>query len=350
MTLFRTGLSTGTCAAGAAKAAAMVLVTGNGPDHVEVGLPGGQRVRLPVIGAGWLSGAAAQATIRKQAGDDPDVTDRAEVVARARFSDRTGVCFRAGEGVGTVTRPGLQVSPGEPAINPVPRQMIRAAVGEVTDRGLEVTIAVPGGVELAGRTFNPRLGIVGGLSILGTTGIVRPFSTPAMREALKCAVGVARASGEPSVVVVPGGIGERAARQRFRLGCAEVIEAGNEWGYALDEIAAAGFERILIVGHPGKLGKLAAGWWDTHSSCSGSAVPVVQAIIAALLQRQAPAVPSVEGMFEALGVEERRRVGEALARRVLEAAAARFRGTITVALVTMAGNLLGLAGESERWT
>jgi cobalt-precorrin-5B (C1)-methyltransferase len=347
--LFRTGFSTGTCAAGAAKTAALLLVSGERPEQVEVGLPDGSRVSLRVVRADRLGDAAAEAVVRKDAGDDPDVTDGAEVVAQVAFAGTAGVLFRAGEGVGVVTRPGLQVLPGEPAINPVPRQMIRASIGEVTDRGVEVTIAIPGGADLARKTFNPRLGIVGGLSILGTSGLVRPFSTPALREALKCTVAVARASGERSVVLVPGRIGERAARRAFRIAPAEVIEAGNEWGFIVDEISSAGFERLLVVGHPGKLGKLAAGWWDTHSARSGSALPVVHALIEELLKQEAPASPTVEGVFEALAQDERRRVAEALAMRVVVAIARRFSGSVTVALVTMAGDLLGLAGEVASW-
>ena len=147
--------------------------------------------------------------------------------------------FVAGEGVGTVTKPGLQVPPGEPAINPVPRQMILAAIRDVTARGVRVEISLPGGREIAAKTFNPRLGIEGGLSILGTTGIVRPYCTRALQDALKCTLDVAAACGVTAPVLVPGNIGASAARRHFSLREEQVIEAGNEWGFVLDLLFAA---------------------------------------------------------------------------------------------------------------
>jgi cobalt-precorrin-5B (C1)-methyltransferase len=227
--------------------------------------------------------------------------------------------------------------------------MIRAALREVTDRAVEVTVAIAGGAELARRTYNPRLGIVGGLSILGTSGRVVPFSHPALREALCCAVRVARASGEQDAVLVPGRIGERAALRSFRIRSQQVIEAGNEWGWVLDQVSKEGFERVLVVGHPGKLGKLAAGCWDTHSSRSGSALPTVLAVVAAVSRRHVPDSATVEGLFTALMPDERRKVAEALAARIAEAIATRFAGPLTVALVNMGGELLGSNGEVASW-
>ena len=176
-----------------------------------------------------------------------------------------------------MTKPGLAIPPGEPAINPVPRRMIREAVREVTPRGVRVTISIPGGGELARKTFNPRIGIVGGLSILGTTGIVRPFSCSAIRETLRCTLNVAAAAGIRAPVFVPGHIGERAARAHFRVADEQIVEVGNEWGFVLDEALGRPFSALLILGHPGKLAKLTAGDWDTHSGRSGSALPVVAA-------------------------------------------------------------------------
>ena len=213
------------------------------------------------------------AAVRKDAGDDPDVTHGLEVRVRLSWDDARlhgHATFVAGEGVGTVTKPGLQVPPGEPAINPVPRQMILAAVREITARGVRVEISVPGGREIAAKTFNPRLGIEGGLSILGTTGIVRPYCTRALRDALKCTLDVAAACRVTAPVLVPGNIGARAARRHFSLRDEQVIEVGNEWGFVLDLLSRHAFRAVMLLGHPGKLAKLAAGQWDTHSSRSGS--------------------------------------------------------------------------------
>ncbi len=186
----RTGFTTGTCAAASAKAATMLLSGLLDTREVEVGLPDGTRVTLPVEAAA-RNRVFAEASVRKVAGDDPDVTDGCLVTARVEWAEDSEIRLLAGEGVGMVTKPGLSVPVGEPAVNPVPRLMIRDAVREVTDRGLSITLAIPGGKELAKKTFNPRLGVEGGLSILGTSGIVRPFSTPALRDALKCALSVA---------------------------------------------------------------------------------------------------------------------------------------------------------------
>jgi cobalt-precorrin-5B (C1)-methyltransferase len=349
VTLFRTGYSTGTCAAAAAKAAVLLLESGMATKLVEVGLPDGRRVSLPVARTQRLGEGTAEAAVTKDAGDDPDVTHRAEIVVSVTFSSGREVTFMAGEGVGTVTRPGLQVPPGEPAINPVPRRMIRDAVREVTERAVVVTLAVPGGAELARGTFNPRLGIVGGISILGTSGLVRPMSSPALREALRCFVQVAQASGERALVLVPGKIGERAARRWFNVSVDQVIEVGNEWGFLLDEISAAASARVLVVGHPGKLAKLAAGFWDTHSSRSPSALPTVSSLVSTLLGQEAPGSPTVEGVLGALGAAERELVCNALAARVAEAIATRFAGSVATALVDMAGELLGLAGDIASW-
>ena len=161
--------------------------------------------------------------------------------------------------MGTVTKPGLAIPPGEPAINPVPRRMIREAVREVTPRGVRVTISIPGGGELARKTFNPRIGIVGGLSILGTTGIVRPFSCSALRESLRCALNVAAAAGIRAPVLVPGHIGERAARAHFRVADEQVVEVGNEWGFVLDEAAPASLFGPPDRGPSGKAGEADGG-------------------------------------------------------------------------------------------
>ena len=209
----RRGMTTGTCAAAAAKAAAIVLTGGAAPAEVEVRLPGGETVRVPILSVERRAdGTAITAAVLKDAGDDPDVTHGLTVQAALSWDDAADVRFIAGEGVGTVTKPGLQVPPGQPAINPVPRQMIAAAIRDVTARGVRVEISIPGGRQIAAQTFNPRLGIEGGLSILGTTGIVRPYCARALHDALKCSLDVATACGVTSPVLVPGNIGLRAAR------------------------------------------------------------------------------------------------------------------------------------------
>jgi len=347
----RTGFTTGTCAAAAAKAATMVLEGKLAPGNVEVCLPDGSRATLAVAATGRVSDSA-WAAVRKDAGDDPDITDGVLVEASVSWLAADGVVIAAGEGVGTVTKPGLALSPGEPAINPVPRRMITDAVREVTDRGIKVVISIPGGKELADKTFNPRLGVIDGLSILGTSGVVRPFSSSALRDALKCSLNVAAACKVSAPVFVPGRIGERAARRHFRLSPEQLVEVSNEWGFILDQTAEYEFERLLIMGHPGKLGKLADGNWDTHSARSRSAVGFVTSLAERLFHRDiGERSPTVEGIFSSLPESERKPLADELARLIGEAASQRTgeRFTVAVALVNLRGVFLGYHGDLRPW-
>jgi cobalt-precorrin-5B (C1)-methyltransferase len=264
----RTGWTTGTCAAAAAKAAAAALLSGRPQRRVEVGLPGSaRRVAFPVaacaLGDGW-----AEAVVVKDAGDDPDVTNGARLTARLSFRADPGLRLEGGEGVGTVTRPGLGLEVGGPAINPVPRRQIAAAVGEVVDlstRGALAVISVPGGDRMARRTTNARLGIVGGISILGTTGIVRPFSTAAWRASVEQAIDVIAAEGLGTVVLSTGGRTERAAMRLYPdLDEVCFVEVGDFTGHALRRAVARDLDRCAFVGMAGKLAKLGAGVMMTH--------------------------------------------------------------------------------------
>jgi cobalt-precorrin-5B (C1)-methyltransferase len=349
MTL-RSGYTTGACAAAAAKAAARLLTGEAEIKEVEIDLPDGERVRFPVV---WSRRGPdrAEAAVRKDAGDDPDITHQAIVQAGVEWLPNPGVEFQAGAGVGVVTKPGLAVPPGEAAINPVPRKMIRDSVREVTDRGLRVTVSIPDGEALAARTFNPKLGVVGGLSILGTTGRVRPFSCPALQESLRCALQVARALGLQDLVFVPGHIGERAARRHFPLKPEQVIEVSNEWGYMLEQALLEKIPRLLVLGHPGKLVKLAQGQWDTHSSRSGSALPFIQEIAARFFPPSTIESTTVEGFLAAWPDDTRRDLGGRLAKLVLNAVAEKTRKAISLAvvLINLQGDWLGSAGDLSPW-
>ena len=263
----RTGFTTGACATAAAKAAAVRLMTGAFPDPVEITLPRGQRVAFALVeaeaGAGW-----ARAGVQKDAGDDPDVTHGAVILATVRRAPGGDVTFRAGAGVGTVTRPGLPIAPGEPAINPVPRQMIAAALAEVAPGGWEVEISVPGGAELARQTWNPRLGIEGGISILGTTGIVRPFSCAAWIASIHRGIDVARANGVGHAAGSTGATSERVAQARFALPDHAMLDMGDFAGGLLKYLRRNPVPRLTIAGGFGKLTKLAQGALDLHSARS----------------------------------------------------------------------------------
>ncbi len=254
----RTGWTTGTCASAAAKAAAIGLVQGTAPREVEVGLPAGRRVRFAVEVE-----APSRCVVVKDAGDDPDCTDGARMTAEVAEASTSSLV--AGPGVGTITKPGLGLDVGSPAINPVPRRMIAAALAEATDAPLAVTFSVPAGEDMAARTSNARLGIVGGISILGTTGIVRPFSTAAYRASVTQQIDVAAAQGASTVVLATGSRSERAA-MRLRPDLPEVcfVEVGDYTGTALRKAAAAGIRHALLVAMAGKITKLAAGVMMTH--------------------------------------------------------------------------------------
>ena len=262
----RTGWTTGTCASAAAKAAVTGLVEGRPPARVEVGLPDGRRVSFAVDDTDPRR--PGHAAVIKDAGDDPDVTDGAHVTVDAAWASAgpdPGVRLLAGPGVGTVTLPGLGIDVGRPSITAVPARMIRAAVAEVTDRPVVVTISVPGGEAMAARTSNARLGIVGGISILGTTGVVRPFSTAAWRASVVQQVEVAAAQGQGHLVLSTGGRTDAAA-QRLLPELPQVcfVEVGDFTGVALRRAVAVGADRVSFVGMAGKIAKLADGVMMTH--------------------------------------------------------------------------------------
>jgi len=266
----RRGWTTGACATAAARAAYEALLTGRFPDPVTITLPGGQRPAFALAYEGRGEGFAAAGVI-KDAGDDPDVTHGALVVAEVRAgAPGSGVRFLAGEGVGTVTRAGLPLPPGEPAINPVPRRMMGQAIAEVASaRGAagdaQITVSVPGGERLAERTWNGRLGILGGLSILGTTGIVKPYSCSAWIHSIHRGIDVARAAGLGHVAAATGKTSEAAVQALHGLPDHALIDMGDFAGGVLKYLRAHPVARLSIAGGFAKLTKLAQGLTDLHS-------------------------------------------------------------------------------------
>ncbi|MEM6846553.1 MAG: cobalt-precorrin-5B (C(1))-methyltransferase [Pseudomonadota bacterium] len=264
----RKGWTTGACATAAAKAAYAALTTGEFPDPVSISLPRGGTAAFVLArerrGEGW-----AEAAVIKDAGDDPDVTHGASVEVQVRHGG-SGVSFEAGEGVGTVTRDGLPLAVGEPAINPVPRAMIEAALSEVAGRvpDVIVRVSIPGGAELAAKTWNPRLGIVGGLSVLGTTGVVNPYSCAAWIHSIHRGVDVARAASLPHIAAATGSTSERTAQTALGLPDHAMIDMGDFAGGLLKYLARHPVPRVTIAGGFAKLSKLAAGAMDLHSARS----------------------------------------------------------------------------------
>ncbi|MET8255552.1 cobalt-precorrin-5B (C(1))-methyltransferase [Micromonospora sp. NPDC005197] len=360
-TALRTGWTTGACATAAAKAAVSALVTGVAPSEVEIGLPAGRRVRFPVERCEVTGNppARAEAVVVKDAGDDPDVTHGAELTATVDWTDVPGLRLAGGPGVGTVTKPGLGLAVGGPAINDTPRRMIGEAVAEVVDLtevGVRVVISVPRGEIMARKTTNRRLGILGGISILGTTGIVRPFSTASWRASVVQAVHVMAAQGERTVVLCTGGRTERAARALLpELPEVCFVEVGDFTGAAVTAAVGDAMTGVVFVGMAGKLAKLAAGILMTHYTRSkvdlsllgavtadaGGDPALVAAVTEANTGRHAYELWEAAGLLGPAGDLLCQRVGQVLRR---------FAGptvTVDVAMVDFAG--ARVVASSGRW-
>lgn len=265
----RLGCTTGSCAAAAAKAAACLLLTGRPMEQATLVTPKGVRIALPVQTLRTAAGSVTCA-VEKDQSDDPDVTRGALITATVSRTGGSGVTIDGGEGVGRVTKPGLDQPVGAAAINSVPRQMILEGVEEIraladSRCGLRVEISVPGGEALAKKTFNPRLGILGGISILGTTGIVEPMSQRALIETIRVELRQRREGGAEYVLLTPGNYGSDFIRDGLGLDPALAVQTSNFIGDALDLCGELGFRGALLVGHVGKLVKLAGGMLNTHS-------------------------------------------------------------------------------------
>ena len=265
----RCGYTTGSCATAAAKAAATMLLTGERVATVRIDTPKGVVLELEPLEV-ELAEQYVSCAIRKDSGDDPDDTNGVLVFAKVEKVAEPGVHIEGGVGVGRVTKPGLACAVGGPAINPTPRRMITAEVGSVMEQvgyseGLLVTISIPEGVEIAKKTFNPRLGIIGGLSVLGTSGIVEPMSEKALIETMYVEMRAQKARGNKHLLVFFGNYGEDFTRDVMQLDLEGAVTCSNFVGELLDYAVFLGFETLLLIGHSGKLVKLAQGVMNTHS-------------------------------------------------------------------------------------
>lgn len=270
----RHGFTTGSCAAAASKASAYMLLTGHRKNQITIETPGGISYTAEIIDI-HIGEHCASCAVVKDGGDDPDVTTGMKIYSKVSLTEEAdGKCavlhIDGGEGVGRVTRPGLDQSVGNAAINHVPRAMIAKEVSEVCALldyrgGLDIVISVPGGEALAARTFNPRLGIVGGISILGTSGIVEPMSSQALLDTIRVELNQRRAEGYDSVAVTPGNYGRDYMKRRYGYDLDRSVKCSNFIGQTIDMAAELGFQRILLTGHIGKLIKVAGGIMNTHS-------------------------------------------------------------------------------------
>ena len=342
-TPLRRGWTTGACAAAAAKAAYAALLGAPVPDPVDIPLPRGNRAAFALACSGW-DGAAATAAVVKDAGDDPDVTHGALVrVWVAPGAPGSGLRFRAGPGVGTVTRPGLPLPPGEPAINPVPRAMIAAAMAELCPApDATVTVGVDDGERIAERTLNGRLGIVGGLSILGTTGIVVPYSCAAWIDTIHRGIDVARASGVAHVAGSTGSTSEAAIAALHGLPELALLEMGDFAGGMLKYLRSHPVPRVSIAGGVAKMTKLAQGRLDLHSKRGTADLAALAAWAPGPIRAAVAGANTVAEAFLLCPA-----LGDRVAAGAWDTAAAVLRGTGTaleVVVFDRAGTMVGQAG------
>lgn len=352
----RCGYTTGSCATAAAKAAATMLLTGERVDSVRIDTPKGITLNLEPLEL-ELAENYVSCAIRKDSGDDPDDTNGILVFAKVERTAEPGVHIEGGVGVGRVTKPGLACAVGGPAINPTPRRMITSEVSSVMEQtgyadGLVVTISIPEGVEIAKKTFNPRLGIIGGLSVLGTSGIVEPMSEKALIETMYVEMRAQKARGNKDLLVFFGNYGEDFTRDVMQLDLEGAVTCSNFVGELLDYAVYLGFETLLLIGHSGKLVKLAQGVMNTHSKYAdcrtelfalqamfhGASVEVGKEIYACLTTDEVTKILKREQLFEPVIEQVTQKIDFYMQHRV--------HGKIKTAAF-MFSNVYGILGKTE---
>lgn len=352
----RCGYTTGSCATAAAKAAATMLLTGERVDRVRIDTPKGITLNLEPLQV-ELAENYVSCAIRKDSGDDPDDTNGILVFAKVERAVEPGVHIEGGVGVGRVTKPGLACAVGGPAINPTPRRMITSEVGSVMEQtgytdGLMVTISIPEGVEIAKKTFNPRLGIIGGLSVLGTSGIVEPMSEKALIETMYVEMRAQKARGNKDLLVFFGNYGEDFTRDVMQLDLEGAVTCSNFVGELLDYAVYLGFETLLLIGHSGKLVKLAQGVMNTHSKYAdcrtelfalqamfhGASVEVGKEIYGCLTTDEVTKILKREQLFEPVMEQVTQKIDFYMQHRV--------HGKIKTAAF-MFSNVYGILGKTE---
>lgn len=278
---YRRGYTTGTTAACAAKAATIMLFLKSQIDSVELVTPSGIGASLYLDDISIFENSA-ECSATKDAGDDPDVTDKMKIFAKATLSDNQGVTVSAGAGIGRVTLPGLKIAVGNPAINPVPLKMIYDEVSSVLPmgRGVAIEIWVPDGEEIAKKTYNPKLGIVGGISILGTTGIVNPMSEEAWKVAIESELDILRARGSKMAIFAFGNYGESFAAKNFGVDKNRIVKISNFLGFMLERASEKGFKKVIVMGVMGKLIKVSAGIFHTHSRVADARMETLASFVA----------------------------------------------------------------------
>lgn len=358
----RKGITTGASAAAAAQAAVIMLFQKKKIEKARLVNLTGKEIMVPVKSVSFENGIA-EAVVVKDGGDDYDITHGLEIVVKA-YRSKAGIKIVAGEGIGRVTKPGLQVSVGEPAINPVPRQMITSAVESLVPEGggVRLEISVPGGEEVARKTLNPKLGIIGGISILGTTGIVEPMSEEAFKQSLVPQISIALAHGHTTIFLTPGRLGERWVIEQLGVIPEAVVQMSNFVGYMLKACAELGIKRVILAGHHSKISKVAAGCFHTHSRVADARMEVVAAF-AGLLGANVSVIKKIleantsDEAYKILVENKLQKVMHLIAERAAARAQDYVYGEMKIGVVMfdMAGNILACdtnavrIGEEMQW-
>lgn len=347
------GITTGSGAAAAARAALLAL-NGENVKAVSIKAPWGN-LEIEVQQACKLTETHGQASVIKRPYNDPDVTVNLEIFADVWITDTEGISIKGGEGVGLVTKPGLQVPPGKPAINPTPQKMIKENLSDLlpNGKGVCVEISIPAGRKLAAKTLNPKLGVIGGISILGTTGIARSMNLESYKNSFKCQMDVALAEGYHELIFVPGNIGEKIAQCILTVSPDQIIQMGNFPGFMLQEAAEMDVKHITLLGHAGKIIKLAAGIFNTehqvadgrreiiaaHSAMNGANKEVISRVFQANTTEEMMAILEGENILD--------ETFNSIAQAVKERSHELFPGELEVVIVKMDGTVLNTNHQVE---
>ena len=359
----RNGLTTGTCATAALKAALFILLKNELPSFVKVKNPQEEFLQMPIAGGEKISAGRALAWTIKDAGDDIDVTHGAKICVEIFLNDSGKVEYLAGEGVGIAKKPGLFIPLGEPAINPGPKKMMQFVLDELlpADKGICIKISVPGGEQLAEKTLNPMLGIEGGISIIGTTGIVRPMSEEAFKDSLVPQYSVLKETGIKVPILVPGKIGENIAL-KYGINAQQMVQTSNFIGFMLDKAVEYGFSELIVWGHIGKLIKLSGGIFHTHSHVADARQEIFAAYLASIgagqeLVEKVLALNTTEAIMSLVAECGYQDVYPLLVKRAAQRCEQHVKGQarIGIVFVDIAGKILAadenarLIGDQIRW-
>ena len=348
--IVKTGLTTGACAQAAAKACALMLATGDIVDNIDIELPNGETHAVPLINQ-KLSENCARCGVIKDSGEERnDVTNGIEIFCEIKEKQDPGINIIGGKGVGKVTRHGLAVKIGESAINPTPRKMIMRDLCDILppDKGYMIEISVPKGEEVAQATYNPRLGVVGGISIIGTTGIVKPKSQESYKKSLMVELDVAQAAGYKTLFIASGYLGERLLTGKYNIEPQRIIKVGDHVGFMLKACLEKKISKIMVIGHIGKLAKVAAGLFNTHSETGDARMETIAAYAAAKgaakeLIAELLGLKLAEASIDLLRKNNLMKVFDDIAERVAQRCA-QYCGdklAVAVAILSLKGEIIG---------